>query len=456
MKLSIINFSLFVSALLLSSCSSENKEVITLNEIVNHIAVSAELIELSDTDYPDNPDITIRHEKYTNTAMKSITFTQDGRAFNLTISPENTADDTVVMNDIHLMEFIPSIPRCAKGDDYMTLISVVNQEWNRNQVKWTGNALTNALPKNFTVNGELITRIDLARNCLSSYLWELFFYCNVNGKDQVFYHGWFDFPKQLYKDLFEERNHDKFEKFAQHMVDWKDPKNESLNLDLIRKVNESHEVNFINHDNEMYPLHGERKKKEIAIIYPTRYSKMADFHTDSALFATFSSPGFYNRKDPRTTELGRFYSLENVEYRKTIGTESKIHDELKLVFSRENGEETQFIFGGMDFSKLPKLTTEECNSGNPYPMGIGNHPFYEDCESHEKLCSLDNPYFGVLLNKDGNWLDSHKIGIDGPLLHLDKENPNVIHVWLLSFERHALVGHYEINLAKASEKTATL
>ncbi|MCO4814744.1 MAG: hypothetical protein KC454_08525, partial [Flavobacteriales bacterium] len=175
-----------------------------------------------------------------------------------------------------------------------------------------------------------------------------------------------------------------------------------------------------------------------------------------ALFATFSSPGFYNRKDPRTTELGRFYSLENVEYRKTIGTESKIHDELKLVFSRENGEETQFIFGGMDFSKLPKLTVEECNSGNPYPMGIGNHPFYEDCKSHEELCSLDNPYFGVLLNKDGNWLDSHKIGIDGPLLHLDKENPNVIHVWLLSFERHALVGHYEITLAKASEKTATL
>ena len=141
---------------------------------------------------------------------------------------------------------------------------------------------------------------------------------------------------------------------------------------------------------------------------------------------------------------------------KLLGPNQKYTIELKLVFSRENGEETQFIFGGMDFSKLPKLTTEECNSGNPYPMGIGNHPFYEDCESHEKLCSLDNPYFGVLLNKDGNWLDSHKIGIDGPLLHLDKENPNVIHVWLLSFERHALVGHYEINLAKASEKTATL
>ena len=456
MKLSTIAFYLLVSCALLYSCSSKKNEFIATSQTVNHPAVSADLQELSDVDYPDNPDITIRHKKYTETVMKSITFAQDEHAFNLTILPENTDDDTVVMNDIHLMEFIPSIPHCAKDDEYMKLISVVNQEWNRNQVKWTGDALTKALSKDYTVNGEVITRIDLARNCLSSYLWELFFYCKVDGKDKVFYHGWFDFPEQLYIDLFEERNDDKFDKFAKHMVDWKDPKNESLNLGLIRKVSTSHAVNFINHDDEMYPLRGERKKKEIAIIYPTEYSKMADFHTDSTLFATFSAPGFYNRKDPRKTELGRFHTLENVEYRKTTGSESKVHDELKLVFSRRNGEETQFIFGGMDFSRLPKLTAQECNSGNPYPMGIGNHPFYEDCKSHEELCSLDNPYFGVLLNNEGSWLDSHKIGIDGPLLHLDKENPNIIHVWLLSFERHALVGHYEIDLTEKSAKIASL
>jgi len=456
MKLSTLSFFFLASLITLSGCSMENESTLATNTKVIHDAVSADLKELSDVDYPDNPDISIRHEKYTETVMSSIVFTQNDHAFELTILPTNQDDDTIVMNDIQLMEFIPSIPHCAKDDEYMKLISVVNQEWNRNQVKWTGDALTATLPHDFTVNGELITRIDLARNCLSSYLWELFFYCKVDGKDKVFYHGWFHFPEQLYKDLFQERNEDKFEKYAQHMVDWKDPKNEKLNLGLIRKVSASHDVNFINHDNEMYPLRGERKKKEIAIIYPTSYSKMADFHTDSALFATFSAPGFYNRKDPRTTELGRFHTLENVEYRKTTDSGSIEHDELKLIFARENGEETQFIFGGMDFSSLPKLTSEECNSGTPYPMGIGNHPFYEDCKSHEELCSLDNPYFGVLLNKEGNWLDSHKIGIDGPLLHLDKENPNIIHVWLLSFERHALVGHYEIDLTKTTTKVASL
>jgi len=47
------------------------------------------------------------------------------------------------------------------------------------------------------------------------------------------------------------------------------------------------------------------------------------------------------------------------------------------------------------------------------------------------------------LDDEGKWLDSHEIGIDGPLLHLS-EDGETLHVWLLSFERHALVGHYSL------------
>ena len=79
-------------------------------------------------------------------------------------------------------------------------------------------------------------------------------------------------------------------------------------------------------------------------------------------------------------------------------------------------------------------------------MGIGNHPFYEDYASHEDQCSLTNPNFGLLLDENGKWLDSHSIGIDGPLLHLDKDDPTKLHVWILSFERHALIAHYVLNL----------
>lgn len=407
---------------------------------------AAELTELSDIDYPDNPDIMVRHEKYVSTVMNEIQFVKKPEGFDLVISPTVQGDDTVKMNGIQLMEFIPTIPEYAKEDDYLSLISVVNQEWNRNQVKWVGKELERVSPNSFTVQGEEITRIDLARNCLNSYLWELFFYAEVEGKDKVFYHGWFDFPEDLYQALFYERNNDDFGKYAKYMEDWRDPENRELDLEKIRPLISENIAPFINKSDTMYPLKGERKKKQIAIIYPELVTKMSDFHTDSALFATFSQPGFYNRKDPRTTELGRFAELNNVRYRKT-GSED-VFDELRFEFARENGEVTQFIFGGIKFEDLPVLSEEEANSGSQFSMGIGNHPFYEDCIAHETLCSKNNPYFGVLLDENNIWLDSHKIGIDGPLLHVDESNPNLIHVWLLSFERHALVGHYVVDLSK--------
>tara|TARA_B110000908_G_scaffold123572_1_gene144935 strand:- start:132 stop:833 length:702 start_codon:yes stop_codon:yes gene_type:complete len=230
------------------------------------------------------------------------------------------------------------------------------------------------------------------------------------------------------------------------MEDWKNPENKLLNLAQIRTVVSSNsDVKFESFNDVMYPLKGERKKKNIEIIYPVDYTKMSDFHTDSALFATFSVPGFYNRNEPRTTQLGRFYELSDVAFNKG-NCDGDVIAEINMRFERENGEITHFVFAGIDLNTLPRLSVEEANSGNQYSMGIGNHPFYEDVLSHEELSSKTNHYFGLLLDKDGNWLDSHTVGIDGPLLHLDNNDPNLLHVWLLSFERHALVGHYTVHL----------
>lgn len=430
--------------LLLFSCGTETTQQIeSENEAISY---SAELTELTDEEYPDNPDVMVRHSKYVETEMNEIELILNGDHFDLVYTPVNETDDTVRMNGISLMEFIPTVPDYAKEDEYLSLISIVNQEWNRNQVKWVGDDLSAVTLQAFTVNGEAITRIDIARNCLNAYLWELFFYSKEDGKDKVFYHGWFSFPKELYADLFDQRNHEKFVTYSKYMEHWKNPPNEEINLELIRtEVSFKASVPFKDRSNEMYPLKGERKKKKIDIIYPETFSKMSDFHTDSATFATFSQPGFYNRKDPRHTQLGRFYSLKNVGYKSTESNE-KVYDEFVFEFERENGEKTLFILGGIQISELPKLNVADANSGNQYPMGIGNHPFYEDCNAHEECCTKDNPYFGVLLDAEGNWLDSHTIGIDGPLMHLDANNSNILHVWLLSFERQALVGHYEIDL----------
>ena len=58
----------------------------------------------------------------------------------------------------------------------------------------------------------------------------------------------------------------------------------------------------------------------------------------------------------------------------------------------------------------------------------------------------DSEFFALLTDENNNWLDSHYIGIDGPLLHWDENEEGLLHLWILAFERHAFVGHYTIKV----------
>ena len=450
MKNCAILFSLFLFTLISCSETSSDSPIIAEDGVENSedkTNFSASLRELSDEEYPDNPDITVRHDKCVETTMKSIEFNRKGELFDVFLIPDSAKDDTAHLFEIDLMEFIPTIPEYVRDDEYLSLISIVNQEWNRNQVKWQDDQLKTAShEENCVVNGEKVTRMDLARNCLNSYLWEVFLYADVDGSNKVFYHGWFDFPKDLYHELYAKRNGKKFDEVADFLENWKNPPSKKVNLSKLRSVKSTYNPSYKDESDLMYPLAGERKKKQIGVVTPAKFSKMSDFYSDASTFATFTPPGFYNRADPRTTELGRFQKLEGVIYRKTetnLGARSEFH----FNYSDKKGRKTQFIIGGLDLSTLPRLSTEEANSGHQFSMGIGNHPFYEDYALHEDICSLTNPNFGILLDGNGKWLDSHYIGIDGPLLHLDKDDPNKLHVWILSFERHALIAHYILDLA---------
>lgn len=445
MKNCALLFSFFLFTLISCSENSSDEPIIAENREEKTV-FSASLRELSDDEYPDNPDITVRHEKCVETTMKSIEFIRKGESFDVLLIPDDAKDDTARLFEIDLMEFIPTIPEYVREDEYLSLISIVNQEWNRNQVKWQDDQLKTATNSEIcVVNGEQVTRIDLARNCLNSYLWEVFLYADVEGSNKVFYHGWFDFPKELYHELYAKRNGKQFEEVADFLENWKNPPSKKVDLSKLRTIISVTKPNYTNESDKMYPLQGERKKKQVGLITPASVERMTDFYSDSTTFATFSPPGFYNRADPRKTELGRFQQLESVTARKTK-TDLGERSEFQFNYSDKKGRKTQFIIGGLDLSTLPRLSTEEANSGHQFSMGIGNHPFYEDYAVHEAQCSLTNPSFGVLLDENGKWLDSHLIGIDGPLLHLDKDDPNKLHVWILGFERHALIAHYVLDL----------
>jgi hypothetical protein len=413
--------------------------------VTHHISTpknkwTVKLDELSDEEYPSNPDISIRHSKALEPVYSNLELIRNkDSSFTFTFVPKNNTD-TIVLADIKLMEWIPTVCQQVKKDDYLTEIAVVNQEWNRHQVKFTEGQ--------FLITGDNpygIKRVDLARNCLNAYLWELITYAEEDGKLKPFYHAWFNFPKDLYAELFEERNGLKYGNYSHELEDWIDPESKPIDFNKLRTVKTEKEVKFENLNHQEYPLLGERKKKYINIIYPKNTTVINDFLTDSTEFATFSPPGFYNPKDPRKTKLSLLKYPNKVIYRTIDNNTFEIEVDY---LNTDSSKTTKLVISGLKKEDIPTLSTDEINKGWMNSMGFGNHTFYETYEHYLENSSKNSNYFAVLVDQNNKWLDSHFVGIDGPLLYWDKNNPNLLHLWILSFERHAFVGHYLIDIER--------
>ncbi|MEM0998290.1 MAG: hypothetical protein AAGN35_14615 [Bacteroidota bacterium] len=397
--------------------------------------------EFSDAEYPDNPDIGYRAAGYRNDFFTGGRVTgNEKEGYNLEFYGRAEVSDTVRFKNVDLSEFIPTIPAHVREDDYLTRIALLNQEFNRNQVRFG--------PDKFTSTNSQIVRTDVARNCLNAYLWEVILFRDSAGRPQPAYHGWFDFPHDLYAQLFAEKNGVPFADYRNVLEDWQDLESAPINLDRLRKVLRPVAAEVSDESDAMYPVAGARKKKFKEIIYPENFRTMRELQTDSARFATFTPPGFYDRSNPKTTELGRFFRLEDAAVREVsspVSLDTLL--EIELTFRhRRRDEVTRLLLGGLDPDQFPTLPVSEANAGWKSSMGISNHPFYETAVAHNATKTAKNPYYALLLDEAGQFLDSHTIGIDGPIFHLGAETESILHLWLLSFERHALVGHYRFNL----------
>ena len=427
-----VNLLLFL-VIIIVGCNDTPMSEEAINYNSNGLGVFS-ITNLTDDKYPDNPDIGYRSNQYQSALFQDGQITKNGKNYDLIFYTNKK--DSIILHNINLFELTPTIPEHLRKDEYLSYIALINQEWNRNQVQLDST--------NFSSSLSNLSRIDLARNCLNSYLWEIILYEQNESVDLPYAHGWFDFPKEIYIDLFKNKTQIAFDKYQKPLEDWIDPESKPINSDLLRTILIPVNIEYQDLSNEMYPIEGARKKKFKEIIYPETFNTMIDLQTDSALFATFSPPGYYNKSDPRKTELGRIKTLKNIELHHTINKVNKdTLQELKFEFN-DHYRTTYFVLGGVDLNSFPILSVKDANNGWKSSMGFGNHPFYEKYDEHLSCKSNTNPYYAYLTDEKNNWLDSHKIGIDGPIIHWDKLGN--LHIWLLSFERHALVGHYQITL----------
>jgi uncharacterized protein YneR len=404
------------------------------------------LEEVTTADYPEDPSHrSIHYDRY---GGRQLTLHHvAGSRFDFIFMSEDPKVATVTFKDIDLNLFIPTQPTWTRKDRDLEIIALTDREWNRQQVSFGASSSHLLIEGGDGVETKGMYSADLARNCLNAGLWEVLFFTKEDGKKSLYYQGWFTFPMGFYKEIFEKRNEISYWKHWHRLEHWFNPQGTPVNLAKLRKPIAEKEMSSQHNPKEVLILSGEQLRK--ARTFNAKAVRCwSDFCREKNIeFASFIPPGRYSVSHPWKNEFHRISKLEKVYLRKVEAANGEIKDELELVFkSEKSGEHNHFIVSGIDLATLPQLAMEDYPKGLYMPMGIAVPPFYQSYEALKKNPPYNTSYFSVLLDHKGRWLNHHDIAIDGPVLHRDSEDPNKIHLYLLSYERHSLVGHYEIQI----------
>lgn len=99
---------------------------------------------------------------------------------------------------------------------------------------------------------------------------------------------------------------------------------------------------------------------------------------------------------------------------------------IEISFTHKSNQTTiELVFGGLNFNGFLVLSEQEANKGWKNSMGIGNHSFYKTYGQHIQYKSENCPYYGLITDLKSNWLNSHKIEIDGQFFTSQTQIKNI-------------------------------
>jgi hypothetical protein len=405
------------------------------------------LKEFSNAEYPEDPaGRSVHFGCYSGRKLRLVR--KDETHFDFVLEPTDPRTASVAFRDVDVSLMTPSAPAWTRGDPGLVRIALTDRQWNRQQVSfdprsprvevWGGNGFERAN----------LASAELAKNCLNAGLWEVLLFVRENGGKALYYQGWFTFPLGHYKELFERNTGlDYFAGWNWYRLEhWSDPAGTPVRLEGLREVEREREVPTVFNPDEPVIAAGEqlRKRKTVDAV---NVQTWGDFYDGRPVrFATFRPPGRYDVTRPWKNEYRRLARFEKALLRDVVSpATAKPLQELELVFAdKGTGARCRFVVSGFDLAALPQLPVGRYPDGLYMPMGIGVPPFYQSYEALLKNPPDKSPYFSVLLDEGGRWVNHHEVAVDGPVLHRDAQDPEVLHAYLLSYERESLVGHFVI------------
>ena len=412
--------------------------------------MQVEVQELSNLEYPENPaPLDPNFQRYANRELKIIR--TDDTHFDFILEPTNEKTAKVVIKNIDLSLFIPKAPEWVKQDRGLEAIAFTDREWNRQQVSFPVNSEHIEVVGGDGFEEQKLVQVALARNCLNAGYWEIILSAkDENGKKGMYYQGWFVLPMGHYKNVFEKINNMTYWKHWWKLEHWQDPAGTVTNVNLLRKVINEQEVATQFPLDENIIVAGEQSRK-VRTTQAVNLRTWGDFYNQNnqIRFATFRPPGFYDHDTPWDNEFWRIGKFEKAILRniKPVGVSENLQ-ELELLFrDTKTGEQNKLFFSGINFKELPQLSVQDYPQGLYMPMGIGVPTFYQSYEELKQNPPYESPYFSFLLDSQDRWIDHHRLAVDGPVMHLDKDNPELLHLYLLSYERNTLVAHFIIDIS---------
>jgi len=410
-------------------------------------SMSLAVQEYTNADYPEDPaDRSIHFGQYNDRRLTLLR--KDATHFDFILEPTSPHVAKIAFRHVDVSLMTPGLPEWTRHDEGLRRIALTDRQWNRQQVRFDPGSPHLEVTEGNGFETSNLYSAELAKNCLNAGLWEVLLFTNDGSGKALYYQNWFTFPLGHYQEIFEANTGLPYWKHWYYLEHWFDPVGKIVDLDGLRKVEHENEVTAAFDLAEPVIVAGEQVRKRRTTIAENIVS-WGDFYGDKKVrFAAFVPPGRYSVHRPWKNQYWRIDRVEKAILRKIVSPATdKPLDELELIFASSKTSDTcRFIVSGFAIEDLPQLVTREFPKGLYMPMGIGVPPFFQVYDDLERNPPDKSPYFSLMLDQQGRWIDHHSLAVDGPVIHRDEQDPDLLHLYLLSYERHSLVAHFVVSI----------
>ena len=388
----------------------------------------------------------------------SLSFQQQhGAQFNIVLTLATDSQSAQLhLPDVDLRLFIPKAPEMARGSRELTQWFLTEREFNRQRVIFDLEAESSHWPEGFAGYSAEDLSIALTNNCLGAGYWEIAVFAQTGDSDnEKIYQGYFTFPKGAYASLIAQLNPTKYWREARNLENWPGfhfLSGMAFDLDALRQVNRAQAAPVIDLAAEPIIAANEQIKKADRIVYAEDTSAediktWADLRQSNLKFQSFLNPGIYDPHHLWESDYSQIATVKGATVRRISSPLSNQElREVELEFANTDGETRKFVISGFDLKQIPQLDNSDYSNGVYMPLGFAP-PFTQNYSELVQNPPDQNPFFSVWLTSDSRVIDYRQdIGVNGLVLHRDAYDEALLHIYLLSYERITLVGHYAIDL----------